>query len=138
MGHAAGEVRGVGLDMVSVSRFKEAVDRWGERFTGRIFTPAEIAYCRSKARPEIHLAARFAAKEAFLKALGTGLARGIGFRDVEILPGGDGPPKISLHNRALVLSVTSGFGEFHLSLTHTSEFAAACVVATASPGRGGL
>ena len=65
-------VMGLGVDLVLVPRFKKALDRWGERLTRRLFTAEELGYCLSRSRPEIHLAARFAAKEAFLKALGTG------------------------------------------------------------------
>ncbi len=130
-------VRGLGIDLVSISRFKDALDRWGCRMTRRLFTPAELDYCFSKGRPEVHLAARFAAKEAFLKALGTGLSRGIAFTDVEIVASTGAPPTISLHNRALVISVSSSLSECHLSITHSGDYAAACVVATGESRRGG-
>jgi holo-[acyl-carrier protein] synthase len=108
------------------------MDRWGERFTRRLFTDDELRYCLSKSRPEVHLAARFAAKEAFLKALGTGLSRGISFTDVEILPAAAAPPEITLHNRARVISVAGDLTGFHLSMSHTGDYAVACVVAVGS------
>jgi holo-[acyl-carrier protein] synthase len=125
-----GAVRGVGLDLVSVSRFRGSLDRWGRRLLDRLFTPSEQSYCLSKGRPEIHLAGRFAAKEALMKAIGTGFARGIRFSDIEILPAGGGPPKIALHGQALVISYASQLSEFHLSITHSGDYAAACVIAT--------
>lgn len=134
-GNKEGLVAGIGLDLVSVSRFKKALDRWGERFMQRLFTPEEIRYCQDSAKPEIHLAARFAAKEALVKALGIGFSGGITFRDVEVLSHKGSPPKIALHNRALVISVASGYSGYHLSITHSGDYAAACVVATASNTR---
>jgi holo-[acyl-carrier protein] synthase len=129
-------ILGIGLDLVSVSRIARALARWGERFATRVFTPGELAYCRAKPRPEISLAARFAAKEAFLKALGTGLSGGITLRDVEVTTDPAGAPKISLHGRALVISRTSGICEIHVSLTHTGDHAAATVVAVGTSRKG--
>lgn len=117
------------MDLVQVSRFKKAMDRWGERFTRRLFTEEELHYCLSKSKPEVHLAARFAAKEAFLKALGTGLSSGISFVDVEILSSTNAPPKLSLHNQALMISLAGDLTGFHLSMSHTGDYAVACVVA---------
>ncbi len=115
--------------MVSIPRFKRALDRWEDRLKERLFTPGELRYCETRGRPEVHLATRFAAKEALLKALGTGLTRGITFQDIEIISRPDGPPEIALHNQAFVISVTSRHTGYHLSLTHTVEHAAASVVA---------
>ncbi|MBI1893192.1 MAG: holo-ACP synthase, partial [Candidatus Rokubacteria bacterium] len=77
-------VTGIGVDLVRVERIREMMERWDRRFLSRVFTPEELSYCLKRRRPEQHLAARFAAKEAALKALGTGLAMGVRWREIEI------------------------------------------------------
>ncbi|HXG04069.1 MAG TPA: holo-ACP synthase, partial [Candidatus Binatia bacterium] len=77
-------VRGIGVDLVHLPRLRQVVERWQERFLRRVFTDAELAYCRARRDPIPHLAARFAAKEAGLKALGTGLRLGIRWRELEV------------------------------------------------------
>ena len=77
-------IKGVGVDLAQITRLRRAVERWDERFLRRVFTEAEIAYCRRRRDPIPHLAARFAAKEATLKALGTGLAMGVNWREMEV------------------------------------------------------
>lgn len=83
-------IHGIGIDAVEISRFKRAIDRWGERLTTRLFTPAELAYCLGQRSPERHLSARFAAKVSFLKALG----RPLRFCEVEVSRGPTGAPSI--------------------------------------------
>lgn len=83
-------IHGIGIDTVEISRFKRAMDRWGEKLTTRLFTPAELAYCLGRRNPERHLSARFAAKVSFFKALG----RPVSYRDVEVVREGNGAPSI--------------------------------------------
>ena len=118
----------VGVDIVEIERVAELLRRHGERFLERVYTEAEAAYCRGRV-PE--LAARFAAKEAVMKALGTG-RRGVGWREVEILPDGRGKPGVALHGRALARAGQLGLEHFAISLSHSREFAVASVVAVNS------
>jgi holo-[acyl-carrier protein] synthase len=100
------------------------LDRYAERFLGRIYTPAEVSFCRGRV-PE--LAARFAAKEATMKALGTGI-RGVGWRDIEVLPNRRGKPLLLLHGRAAERAATLGLTDLDVTLTTARDFAAAMVV----------
>ena len=120
----------IGTDAIEVERIGRAVDhpQWGQRFRERIFTPAEIAYCLKRARYAESFAARFAAKEAVMKALGTGYGQGVWWRDIEVVRGRD-RPTISLHNGALARAAAIGVARWHLSLTHTAGQALAHVVA---------
>ena len=119
-----------GVDIIEIERIRKMAERWGERFLHRIYTEDEISYCRG--RPQ-NLAARFAAKEAAMKALGTGL-RGVGWKDVEVIRNESGAPSIRLHGRALARSQRLGVTELALSLSHSREFAVAFVVGSI-PGR---
>jgi holo-[acyl-carrier protein] synthase len=121
-------IAGIGIDLVEVRRIDRLLKKWGERFTGRYFAPGEIEYCRTKARPAIHYAARFAAKESFLKSLGIGLGMGVRLRDIEVSRDRRGKPVLLLHERAVVMLRERGVTAVHLSLTHTADHAAAAVV----------
>ncbi len=114
-----------GIDIIEIQRIERALARWGESFQKRIYTPAEIAFCRGRV-PE--LAARFAAKEAVSKALGTGIM-GIGWREIEILPDRRGKPLVTLYGRAKARAEAIGLREFAVSLSHSRDFAVASVVA---------
>ncbi|MBM2827317.1 MAG: acpS, partial [Dehalococcoidia bacterium] len=114
----------VGVDIVEIQRIEEAIARWGDRFLHRVYTEREIRFCRGRV-PE--LAARFAAKEAVMKALGTGV-RGVGWRDIEVLPMRGGKPMVFLHGRAQKRSDSLGLDEMAISLTHSKDFAIASVV----------
>ncbi|MBI2848952.1 MAG: holo-ACP synthase [Chloroflexi bacterium] len=114
-----------GVDIIEIRRVEEALARWGERFLHRIYTGREIAFCRGRS-PE--LAARFAAKEAISKALGTGM-RGVAWREMEILPDGKGKPLLRLYGRARQRAEAIGLDEFALSLSHSHSLAIAFVVA---------
>ena len=92
-------VRGIGLDFVKVERIVEALGRFGERMERRIFTEAEMASSRSFSDPLPHLAARFAAKEAASKALGTGMSQGVGWKDFEVIQPGGRQPRLEFHGR---------------------------------------
>lgn len=120
---------GIGVDLCEISRIARTVTRHGERFLQRIFTPAEIAYCLRKRHTAAEsLAARFAAKEACAKALGTGIANGVGWREIEVthLPGGR--PTLLLHGRAAERAAAAGVTAVHLSLSHGRDLAIASVV----------
>jgi holo-[acyl-carrier protein] synthase len=114
----------VGVDLIEIARVEEALRRFGERFLERIYTPAEQAFCRGRV-PE--LAARFAAKEAAMKALGTG-RRGVGWREVEVLPDSRGRPLLYLHGRARARADELGLTDFAVSLSHERGHAIAMVV----------
>ena len=113
-----------GVDIIEIARVKDVAERHGERFLNRIYTPGEVAYCRGRA-PQ--LASRFAAKEAVMKALGTGTT-GVGWRDIEVVRGRGGPPTIRLHGRALRRAEMMGIDNLAVSLSHSREFAVASVV----------
>jgi holo-[acyl-carrier protein] synthase len=119
---------GIGVDIVEVGRIRRAVERYGERFLGRIFTEAETDYCRRAARPAERFATRFAAKEAALKALGVGWRKGLRFLDVEVANDELGAPTIGFSGRALQLSEELEVGRVHVSLSHHRNFAIAQVI----------
>ena len=119
---------GIGVDLVEVARLARALARQGTRFERRVFTEAEIAACHERTDRDRALAARFAAKEACLKALGTGWSGGLGFSQIEVVRGVDGQPAIALHGKAAALAKDRGIVRVHVSLTHESTVAAAVVV----------
>ena len=120
--------KGIGIDLVEVSRIREMLDRHGPRFKERTFTAGEVAYCDSCADPAMHYAARFAAKEAVAKALGTGVwAQGVNWTDIEVQRAASGKPAIVLHEAALRLA---GGASCLVSLTHTRDLAMAQVILT--------
>jgi len=116
----------VGVDIVEIQRVARALDRWGERFLCRVYTQAEIAYCRGRIA---ELAARFAAKEAISKALGTGLV-GITWTEMEVLADRRGKPLVTLYGRALARARDLGLDEWAISLSHSDDSALAFVVAS--------
>ncbi len=113
-----------GIDVIEIDRVKDVAERYGERFFRRIYTEGELAYCRG--RPP-QLASRFAAKEAVMKALGTG-ARGVRWRDIEVVRRPGGPPTIKLRGGALGRAERIGLDHLALSLSHSKEYAVASVV----------
>lgn len=119
---------GTGIDIAEVDRIAATILRFGQRFTARVFTEAEIRYCESKANKAERYAARFAAKEAGMKAIGTGWSRGVRWQDIEVqrLPGGR--PTVVFHGRAGEFYAKLGAEKAHLSLTHTKGMAMAVVV----------
>jgi holo-[acyl-carrier protein] synthase len=121
-------INGVGIDLVDVNRMKKLLAKWGGRFTERYFSQREIEYCQRKAISAIHFAARFAAKESFLKSLGIGLGMGVALREIEVINDSQGKPDLVLHGQAQQLIREQGIRKVHLSLTHTSECAAAVVI----------
>lgn len=119
-----------GVDIVEIGRVKRVAEQYGERFFRRIYTPGELEYSRGRA-PQ--LASRFAAKEAVMKALGTG-TRGVRWRDIEVVRFPGGPPTIRLHGTALARATQIGLGDLALSLSHSREFAVASVVGESESG----
>jgi holo-[acyl-carrier protein] synthase len=122
-------IYGLGIDLVKIARIAAAIERYGERFLNRVFTPQEIAYCQGKRRAESAFGLRFAAKEAFSKALGVGLRRdGIRWREVEVVPNPMGKPELSVSGRAAELCAQAGITKMHLSLTDEDSQALAAVI----------
>ncbi len=119
---------GMGVDIIEVPRVRAAIERFGERFLRRLFTPGEIRYCESKANKHERFAARFAAKEAALKAIGTGLSRGISWQDVEIVREPSGRPTLSFTGRAAEFAKRLGVRRSSVSLSHTEQVAFAQVI----------
>jgi holo-[acyl-carrier protein] synthase len=123
---------GHGIDLVSVARIESMLRDHGDRFLERCFTPGERAAARDRRRAAEHLAARFAAKEAFLKALGTGLTGGISWTEIEVVTLPTGQPTLSLTGQAAHLARERGISETFLSLSHTDSTAIASVIAVES------
>jgi holo-[acyl-carrier protein] synthase len=122
-------IRAVGIDTECIARIGRLCQRGNQRMLDRLFTPAEQAYCQTQAQPAASLCARFCAKEAVMKCLGTGWTRGVRFCDIEVLRTADGRVGIALHGRAAALASELGIDRIHLSLTHANGMATAVAVA---------
>lgn len=123
-------ILGLGTDLVAVPRVEAMLLRHGERFLSRVFTPTEQAECLRRARPAMHLAARLAAKEAAMKALGTGWSQGVRWLDVEVRSKGDTPPRLHLDGAARTHADARGIGDILVSLSHDGAYALAVVAMT--------
>jgi len=121
------EIIGSGIDATEISRIAEAIERYGDRFVRRIFTDEEIAYCRRKRDAASSFAARFAAKEAAMKALGTGHSRGVFWGGIEVFRRG-GPPQLRFHGGAAMRFTSMGATSSMLTLTHSRDLAIAHVL----------
>jgi holo-[acyl-carrier protein] synthase len=121
-------VVGIGIDVIQNERIRESIAKFGPRFLNRIYTETETAYCSKCADPGLHFAARFAAKEAAFKALGTGWAAGVKWKDIEVLRLDSGQPQLRLHGQALERASLLGATRFHVSLTHDQLVSCAVVV----------
>ena len=121
-------ITGIGIDVVQNDRIRDSIQRFGDRFLNRIYTQGEIDYCKKCSQPEIHYAARFAAKEAAFKALGTGWAAGVTWKDVEIERLPSGKPELHLHGEALNRATSAGAQRFYVSLTHDQLVSCAVVI----------
>lgn len=119
---------GTGIDIAEVPRIAASIERFGGRFLHRVFTASEIRYCESKANRAERYAARFAAKEAAMKALGTGWSRGVRWRDIEVSREPGGRPTILFHGKAAEFAARLGATHIALSLSHTTEQAIAQVI----------
>ncbi|MFA6564832.1 MAG: holo-ACP synthase [Verrucomicrobiia bacterium] len=121
-------ILGTGIDIVETRRISETLERFGERFLNRIFHDAEVAYARTMKKADLHLAARFAAKEAISKAFGTGIGEQLGWKDMEIRRRDSGEPYVVMHGKGLDLMKSRGATAIHVSLSHTDGYAAASAV----------
>ena len=121
-------ILGTGIDLAEVPRIRDSIARFGAKFTQRLFTPLEIAYVERKANRFERYAARFAAKEAGMKALGTGWRRGVRWQDFEVVNLASGRPTLRLHGVAQAIAETLGVRRISLSLTHTAEYGLAHVI----------
>src|SRR5947207_12430123 len=114
---------GLGFDATEIPRIADALSRYGDRFMYRVFTDGEVDYCSRRRVPAMHFAGRFAAKEAAMKALGTGHSRGVLWRDVEVVREPGGPPQLQLHGGAARRFEKIGGRTSKLSITHTDTLA---------------
>ncbi|PYR99220.1 MAG: holo-[acyl-carrier-protein] synthase [Acidobacteria bacterium] len=121
-------ITGIGIDVIQNERIRESIQRFGERFLNRIYTEREKEYCKNCAKPEIHYAARFAAKEAAFKALGTGWAAGVKWKDVEVERLPSGKPELHLYGEALARATSMASSRFYVSLTHDQLVSCAVVI----------
>jgi holo-[acyl-carrier protein] synthase len=119
---------GTGIDLVEIARIRSSHQRYGQRFLDRIYTAGEQAYCLRKRNSAESLAARFAAKEAGAKALGTGISHGVSWLEIEVVRAPSGRPTIRFHGRAREFASRLGMARAALSLTHTDELAMANVI----------
>ncbi len=122
-------IHGTGVDLIEISRIKNSIQKYSGKFEERVFTSKEIDYCRSKADPFKHFAARFAAKEAVLKSLGTGMAQGIAWKDMEILNRESGQPVLNLTGRGRHIFDALNLKDIHISITHDKSYALAQAIA---------
>ena len=127
-------ILGHGVDIVEVARIRTMIDDHADRFLERCFTQGERAYAESRKRSAEHLAGRFAAKEAVLKALGTGWRDGIAWTDVEVVVLPSGQPEVRLHGIAHETAMKRGVTSWSLSISHTEVHAVASAIATGDPG----
>ncbi len=124
---------GSGIDLVEIGRIQHSMDRFGRRFLQRIYTDAEQAYCLRKRNAAESFAARFAAKEAGAKALGTGISHGVSWLEIEVVRAPSGKPGLCFHGRAAQRAARLGARNAALSLTHTAQLAMASVVLEDDP-----
>ena len=124
---------GSGIDLVEIGRIQQSMDRYGSRFLDRVYTGAEQAYCLRKRKAAESFAARFAAKEAGAKALGTGIRNGVSWLEIEVVREPSGRPTIQFHGRAAQFAARLGVARAALSITHTDTLAMASVVLEDGP-----
>jgi holo-[acyl-carrier protein] synthase len=122
-------ILGTGIDIVECLRIAQMIERHGELFITRVYTETEIEYCTARKAATQHYAGRWAAKEAVLKALGTGWRRGIGWRDIEIINDRKGAPTVRLRGGARDVMESAGIRRFHATISHCRSFAVAYVIA---------
>ena len=122
---------GIGIDVVEVERIASSMDEFGDRFVNKIFTESERAYCDGQKNPKIHYAARFAAKEAISKAMGTGIGKDMAWLDMEIRRRPSGEPEVHLSGDAEKFAKANHIKQIKISLTHAEHYAAANAVVLA-------
>ena len=121
-------IYGIGVDLVQIHRMSRVLERWGDRFMKRVFTPGEIELCLKRAFPPSAFALRFAAKEAFAKAMGLGMTGGMIWRDIEVFHDPRGKPGLKVQGKSARTCDETGITDIHLSLTDEKEYAIAMVV----------
>ena len=121
-------IYGIGIDIVNISRIERVIRRWGHRFSDRVFAPAETEFCYQRVSPFSAFALRFASKEAFSKALGLGMRRGLKWRDIEVFNDPNGKPGLRLHGKSSDICREAGITGVHLSLSDESGYGVAVVV----------
>jgi len=119
---------GTGIDIAEIGRIQQSMDRYGQRFLDRVYTAAEQAYCKRKRKAAESFAARFAAKEAGAKALGTGISFGVNWLEIEVVREPSGRPTIQFHGRAAEIAAHLRVAHAALSITHSGDLAMASVV----------
>lgn len=122
-------IYGVGVDILEIERIEGLIERHSERFLCRVFTPVEREYCSRFSDAHRHLAVRFAAKEAVMKALGTGFAKGIRWMDIEVYNLDSGKPEVRLKGKAKEIADSLGITRIHISLSHSVRMALATAIA---------
>ena len=121
-------IYGVGIDLVENDRIEKIIQKWGEKFLCRVFSDREIEYCGRHAQAHIHYGARFAVKEAFLKAISLGLGRGVRLQEIEVVNEPSGQPTLMLYGGAQDFYQSAGITSAYLSITHTKKYASALVL----------
>ncbi len=121
-------IYGIGIDLIQVRRVEEALGRWGDRFRNRVYTSGEIEYCLRKKNPSPNFAARFAAKEALVKALGIGMRQGVHWKNIEVARGPFGQPTLKLNGAAGEILKREKITGIFVSLTHDHDYGSAIVV----------
>ena len=121
-------IYGIGVDLVNINRIEKVLNRWGDRFVGRVFTHDEAALCMTRAAPPSSFALRFAAKEAFSKAIGLGMRKGIAWRDIEVFHFDGGKPGLRLYGRASDICREKHISGISLSLSDDGDYGVAMVV----------
>jgi holo-[acyl-carrier protein] synthase len=119
---------GTGIDLVDVKRMEAVIKRWGDRFIDRVFTEGEVRICSSRAFPASAFSMRFAAKEAFSKALGTGMKNGVRWRDIEVFHYPGGRPGLKVHGKAQEICAREGITGFHASMSDDGGFGIAMAI----------
>ena len=121
-------IYGIGVDLVDIKRLEKAIDRWGKRLINKIFTTREIDFCSRRPKSTPHFAMRFAAKEAFSKAIGLGMRKGIRWRDIEITQNLNGKPGLNISGKALEYCNKGGIEGWHVTLSDEADYCIAVVV----------
>lgn len=121
-------ITGIGIDIEKIDRIERIIERWGQKFLDRIFTKGEQTYCLKRVTSSQSFAARFAAKEACMKALGTGFSRGVRWLDIEVVRPPGQPPAIKLHGRSKEIADSIGLVNISLTITHSDNFSHALVI----------
>lgn len=134
MGRSNVVIVGLGTDIVEVERISKMIERHGDSFVNRIFTPGEIAYCRQRKFSAEPFAGRWAAKEAVMKALGTGFIQGTHFQEIEVVTEESGRPRVVLHGSTADLAKQLGIGEILVTMSHCREYATATAIGISDGG----